>query len=181
MAQEGISPAFPGVDGGGLPPSAPLRLRVVVDADAGMFLFEWSRIGSPDLTARGRLIPSELGLLSRTALDWVCESPAGLRHDSCSGLPASAHQLLRRIRSLFPVVGGAFETLLLADGRLVPQPSFPGAGVLCDEDRWKWLGAILERFAPYVESALAKGGRPAAIGPAALHLIVQQLGLVSRT
>jgi hypothetical protein len=90
-------------------------LAVTLDVPAGAFRFEWARLDTGEVIAKGRLLPPEIGLLWGQVLNWILEGGSKAHWDGCNAWAASTRALTRRIRKLFPVLQQALEQELAGD------------------------------------------------------------------
>jgi SNF2 family DNA or RNA helicase len=148
-------------------------LAVTLDVPAGAFRFEWARLDTGEVIAKGRLLPPEIGLLWGQVLNWILEGGSKAHWDGCNAWAASTRALTRRIRKLFPVAEGTLRLGLLTDadlgmaqaGRRLPIKPPPGL------DSWKWLEHEIHQFAQLTQSSFTPDGNPTVTGRTVLHLL----------
>src|SRR3954464_11683636 len=76
-----------------------IELAVTIDVAAGAFRFEWVRLGSSGVLARGRLTPTAPVMTTHLhAFDWFFEREGQCVTDQCGPSKTSIHAMLKRIR-----------------------------------------------------------------------------------
>jgi SNF2 family DNA or RNA helicase len=148
-------------------------LIVTFNIPAGALLFEWTRPGTSELVAKGRLSAPKDGEQFFRVLEFTFETGGKTYHDGCSAWAASTRALIGRIRKIAPVSAGALRLGLFSDadlgmaqaGRWLPLQSPPGM------DSWKWLGREVFEMARLTELCHKRKMDPATVGRTTLHLL----------
>jgi superfamily II DNA or RNA helicase len=131
--------------------SQPLQpeLMVTLDLGQGCFYFEWLARQDPEVVARGRLSPTELGLRGFFDLDWRLEAGGKIEQHRYSNWASSIRSLLSRVRKRFEVPDENLRVQIVTDADFgpvkagVPYPLRPPGA----EPGWTWLGRQLQQFA----------------------------------
>jgi superfamily II DNA or RNA helicase len=131
-------------------------LKVTLDVAGGLIRFEWSRIGTGETVARGRLIPASESLFGRfRTLDWFMEPTGKKSHDFCGVSPPSTRALTKRIRKLFPVAENGVHVGVLSDINLGNAKAEQWFSLeLPVTDFWRWLEPQIRALARLNLSAL---------------------------
>ena len=163
-------------DGSATPEPEPLELFVTLNSGEGRFHFEWRRLGSGELVARGGLIPRDSVMLPFPTIDFSLEIGGQTEGDSCNSRGTSPAALLRRVRKRLPAVENRLHVRLLSDMDLGPAKAGiawpmalpPGEGV------WRWLSREIGQFARRVEiAAEVIAASPAERARLAAHVVAR--------